>query len=94
MQEQERIACQTLDMLLSLGFIEEDCVKCLRRLIRVIDGHGCAEAQTARDDRRHEVPPPTPGPPTELPSPNNLLRGEPHNDTELPPYLRLHRGPE
>ena len=61
LQEQERIACQTLDLLLSLGFGEEDCLKCLRRLIQVIDGHGCAEAQTARDDRRHEheVAPPT-----------------------------------
>jgi hypothetical protein len=57
LQEQERIACQTLDMLLSLGFVEEDCAKCLRRLIRVINGHGCAEAQTARDDRSTKSPP-------------------------------------
>jgi hypothetical protein len=92
LQEQERIACHTLDMLLSIGFVEEECAKCLRRLIRVIDGHGCAEAVTARDDRRHEVPPPTPGPPKDLPSPNNLFRGELHNDTELATSCRDSKG--
>ena len=69
-------------MLFSLGFAEEDCAKCLRRLIRVIDGHGCAEAQTARDDRMHEAAPPTPGSPTDLPSPNNLFLRELQDDTE------------
>jgi hypothetical protein len=50
LQEQEKIASLTLDLLRSLGFDEEDCLNALRGMIRAIDGHGRAEAQTAQDD--------------------------------------------
>jgi hypothetical protein len=49
-QEQEKIACLTLDLLLSLGFDEEDCQNALRGMIRAIEGHGRAETQTVQDD--------------------------------------------
>ena len=50
-----------LDLLRSLGFDEEDCLNALRGMIRAIDGHGRAEAQTAQDDWK--VAPATPGTP-------------------------------
>ena len=37
LQEQEKIVCLTLDLIHSLGFDEEDCLKVLRGFIRAID---------------------------------------------------------
>ena len=59
LQEQEKIASLTLDLLLSLGFDEEACLNALRGMIRAIDGHGRAESQTAQDNGK--VAPATPG---------------------------------
>jgi hypothetical protein len=63
LQEQEKIASLTLDLLYSLGFDEEDCLKALRGMIRAIDGHGRAESQTAQDNGK--AAPATPGTPTD-----------------------------
>ena len=59
LQEQEKIASLTLDLLFSLGFDEEACLNALRGMIRAIDGHGRAESQTAQDNGK--VAPATPG---------------------------------
>ncbi len=59
LQEQEKIASLTLDLLFSLGFDEEACLTALRGMIRDIDGHGRAESQTAQDNGK--VAPATPG---------------------------------
>ena len=72
-------------MLLSLGFVEEDCAKCLRRLIRVIDGHGCAEAQTAWDDRSTKSPPQPRARPQTCPVQTTFSAGSP---TTTRSYLR------
>jgi hypothetical protein len=63
LQEQEKIASLTLDLLYSLGFDEEDCLNALRGMIRAIDGHGRAESQTAQDNGK--AAPATPGTPTD-----------------------------
>ena len=49
-QEQEKIVCLTLDLIHSLGFDEEDCLKVLRGFIRAIDGHGRSEYSARGQD--------------------------------------------
>jgi hypothetical protein len=53
-QEQEKIVCLTLDLIHSLGFDEEDCLKVLRGFIRAIDGHGRSE-YSARGQASHRA---------------------------------------